>query len=204
MLRGIRLLDYIVVALAPSLVWLFIARMISGICGSSLTVAKAYIADISTPEDRAKNFGMIGAAFGLGFVVGPAMGGFLGEIDTRLPFYAAAGLSLLNWLYGYFVIPESLPVDERRPFEWKRANPFGTLRQLFKYKTIVGLVVALFFVYVAAHATHSNWAFFTEEKFGPVIESLRIKLRPEIELRAQATGESVKSALREFDSDPMN
>lgn len=159
-------LDYIVVALAPSLVWLFIARMISGICGSSLTVANAYIADISTPEDRAKNFGMIGAAFGLGFVVGPAMGGFLGEIDTRLPFYAAAGLSLLNWLYGYFVIPESLPVDERRPFEWKRANPFGTLRQLFKYKTIVGLVVALFFVYVAAHATHSNWAFFTEEKFG--------------------------------------
>jgi DHA1 family tetracycline resistance protein-like MFS transporter len=159
-------LDYIVIAFAPTLVWLFVARMISGICGSSLTVANAYIADISVPEDRAKNFGMIGAAFGLGFVIGPALGGFLGEIGTRIPFFAAAGLSLLNWLYGYFMIPESLPREDRREFEWKRANPFGTLIRLIKFKTIIGLIVALFFIYVAAHATHSNWSFFTEEKFG--------------------------------------
>lgn len=159
-------LDYIVIAFAPTLVWLFVARMISGICGSSLTVANAYIADISGPEDRAKNFGMIGAAFGLGFVIGPAMGGFLGEIGTRIPFFAAAGLSLINWLYGYFMIPESLHQEDRREFEWRRANPFGTLKQLVKFKTIIGLIVALFFIYVAAHATHSNWSFFTEEKFG--------------------------------------
>lgn len=158
-------LDYIVIAFAPSLIWLFAARMISGICGSSVTVANAYIADISNADDRAKNFGMIGAAFGLGFIIGPAFGGFLGEIGTRIPFFAAAGLSLLNWLYGYFVIPESLTSDHRRPFEWKRANPFGTLKNLFRYKVILGLFICLFLVYVAAHATHSNWAFFTKEKF---------------------------------------
>ena len=158
-------LDYIVIAFAPTLIWLFVARMISGVCGSSVTVANAYIADISTPEDRAKNFGMVGAAFGLGFIVGPAIGGFLGEIGTRIPFFAAAGMSLLNWLYGYFVIPESLTEENRRPFEWKRANPFGTLKSIFKYKTIIGLIICLFLVYIAANATHSNWSFYTAEKF---------------------------------------
>lgn len=158
-------LDYIVIAFAPTLVWLFVARIISGICGSSVTVANAYIADISTEKDRAKNFGMVGAAFGLGFIIGPAIGGFLGEIGTRIPFFAAAGLSLLNWLYGFFVIPESLSSENRRAFEWKRANPFGTLKKLFEYKTILGLIICLFLVYVAANATHSNWSFFTAEKF---------------------------------------
>ncbi len=158
-------IDYLVIAFAPTLVWLFIARMISGICGSSVTVANAYIADISTPEDRAKNFGMIGAAFGLGFIIGPAIGGFLGEMGTKIPFFAAAGLSLLNWLYGYFIIPESLAQENRRAFEWKRANPFGTLKSIFKYKTIVGLLICLFLIYVAQNATHSNWAFYTKEKF---------------------------------------
>ncbi len=158
-------IDYLVIAFAPTLAWLFIARMISGVCGSSVTVANAYIADISTAEDRAKNFGMIGAAFGLGFIIGPAIGGFLGEMGTKIPFFAAAGLSLLNWLYGYFIIPESLSQENRRPFEWKRANPFGTLKSLFKYKTIVGLIICLFLIYIAANATHSNWAFYTKEKF---------------------------------------
>lgn len=159
-------LDYVVIVFAPSLVWLFIARMISGLCGGSITVANAYIADISDTENRAKNFGMIGAAFGLGFVVGPTIGGLLGEMGTRVPFMVAAGLSLLNAAYGFFVVPESLAADDRRAFSWKRANPFGTLKRIMGHKQIVGLVIALFFIYVAANATHANWSFFTTEKFG--------------------------------------
>ena len=158
-------LDYLVIVFAPTLAWLFVARMISGICGSSMTVANAYIADISSSEDRAKNFGMIGAAFGLGFIVGPAIGGFLGEIGTRVPFLVAAILSLLNWLYGYFVIPESLSKEDRRPFEWKRANPLGTLGNIFKYKVLIGLVLCLFLVYIAAFSVQGNWSFYTTEKF---------------------------------------
>jgi MFS transporter, DHA1 family, tetracycline resistance protein len=159
-------LDYIVIVFAPTLAWLFIARMISGLFGGSITVANAYVADISNEDNRAKNFGMIGAAFGIGFIIGPSIGGFLGEFGTRVPFMAAAGLSLLNATYGYFVVPESLGLENRRKFSWKRANPFGTLRQIFKYKQIIGLVISLFFFYVAAHATQSTWAFFTFEKFG--------------------------------------
>jgi len=159
-------LDYLIIVFAPSLIWLYIARVISGICGSSITVANAYIADISTPENKAKNFGMIGAAFGLGFVVGPTLGGFLGEMGTRIPFMIAAALAFLNMFYGMLVIPESLSEENRRAFSWKRANPFGTLKQIFSHKKIRGLLVSLFFIYVAAHATHTNWAYFTTEKFG--------------------------------------
>jgi len=159
-------LDYLIIVFAPTLTCLFIARIISGICGSSMTVANAYIADISTPEERAKNFGMIGAAFGLGFIVGPAIGGFLGEIGTRVPFLIAAILSLLNWLYGYFIIPESLSKEDRRSFEWKRANPLGTLGNIFKYKVLIGLVLCLFLIYVAAFSVQGNWSFYTTEKFG--------------------------------------
>ena len=158
-------LDYLVIVFAPTMAWLFIARMISGICGSSMTVANAYIADVSGAEDRAKNFGMIGAAFGLGFIIGPAIGGFLGEMGTRIPFLAAAVMSLLNWLYGYFMIPESLPREDRRPFDWKRANPIGTLGNIFKYKMLIGLITCLFLVYIAAFSVQGNWSFYTVEKF---------------------------------------
>ena len=158
-------LDYLVIVFAPSLAWLFVARMISGICGSSMTVANAYIADISSTADRAKNFGMIGAAFGIGFIIGPAIGGFLGEMGTRVPFLAAAIMSLLNWLYGYFVIPESLAKEDRRPFDWKRANPIGTLGNIFKYKVLIGLILCLFLIYIAAFAVQGNWSFYTAEKF---------------------------------------
>ncbi|MEO9872495.1 TCR/Tet family MFS transporter [Ekhidna sp.] len=158
-------LDYVVIVFAPTIAWFFVARAIAGICGGSMTVANAYIADISTPKDRAKNFGMIGAAFGLGFVVGPSLGGLLGDIGTKVPFMAAAGLSFLNMVYGYFVIPESLKKEDRREFSWKRANPFGTLKQVFNYKAIIGLVVSLFFIYIAANATQANWPYFTAEKF---------------------------------------
>jgi MFS transporter, DHA1 family, tetracycline resistance protein len=158
-------IDYTITAFAPTLIWLFAARFIAGIGGASFTTATAYIADISKPEDRAKNFGMIGAAFGLGFILGPVIGGLLGELGTRIPFFAAAGLTLLNFLYGYFIIPESLSKENRRPFSWKRANPVGTLMQLRNYPLIVGLLSVLFLLYVAAQATQSTWAFFTIERY---------------------------------------
>lgn len=158
-------IDYLFLALAPTYNWLFIGRIIAGITGASFTTASAYIADISTKETRAKNFGMIGAAFGLGFVIGPALGGLLAGWGIRAPFYAAAGLCLLNTLYGYFVLPESLSKENRRPFEWKRANPFGSFRFLRKTPAIGGLAVCFFLIYLAAQAVQANWNFFTEYRF---------------------------------------
>jgi DHA1 family tetracycline resistance protein-like MFS transporter len=158
-------IDYLLLAFAPSIMWLFVGRLIAGITGASITTASAYIADISTPENRAKNFGMVGAAFGLGFILGPLIGGFLSEIGLRIPFFAAAGLSLLNWLYGYFVLPESLSKENRRQFEWKRANPIGSFNLLNKYSVIAGLVLSITLIYIAAHAVQTTWSYYTIEKF---------------------------------------
>ncbi|MBN9298175.1 MAG: TCR/Tet family MFS transporter [Filimonas sp.] len=158
-------IDYLFLAFAPSIWWLFVGRVISGITGASFTTASAYIADISTPEKRAQNFGLIGVAFGVGFIIGPALGGVLGHFGMRVPFLAAAGLSLLNCLYGYFVLPESLPKENRRPFEWKRANPIGSLIQLKKHPAIVGLAASLILVYIAGQSIQSVWTFFTMQKF---------------------------------------
>ena len=158
-------IDYLFLAVAPTYGWLFIGRIIAGISGASMTTGAAYIADISTPENRAKNFGMIGAAFGLGFIIGPMIGGLLGGFGPRIPFYAAAILALVNWVYGYFVLPESLSKENRRAFEWKRANPVGALLHLRKYPAITGLAFAIFLVYVAAHAIMSNWSYFTMYRF---------------------------------------
>jgi DHA1 family tetracycline resistance protein-like MFS transporter len=158
--------DYVLLALAPSLGWLFAGRIIAGITGASFTTASAYIADISTDENRAQNFGMIGAAFGLGFILGPTLGGLLGEMGDRVPFVVAAILSFLNALYGYFILPESLPKSARRGFQWKRANPLGSLLHLKKFPGIGGLILSLLLVYIAGHAVQSNWTFFTIEKFG--------------------------------------
>ena len=158
-------IDYLFLSFAPSIAWLFVGRLIAGVTGASFTTASAYIADISTPENRAQNFGMIGAAFGLGFIVGPLIGGLLGELGPRVPFFVAAGLALTNWLYGYFVLPESLDKEHRRPFEWRRANPLGSLLQLKKYPGVGGLIVSLVLIYLAAHAVQSNWSFFNIEKF---------------------------------------
>jgi DHA1 family tetracycline resistance protein-like MFS transporter len=159
-------IDYLFLSFAPTIGWLFAGRLIAGITGASFTTAAAYIADISTDENRAQNFGMIGAAFGLGFIIGPVIGGLLGEYGARVPFLVAAGLSLLNALYGFFVLPESLPKQSRRPFQWKRANPLGSLLHLRKYPAIGGLVFSLVLVYIAGHAVQSNWTFFTIERFG--------------------------------------
>lgn len=159
-------LDYILLALAPDIWWLFAGRIIAGVTGASFTVASAYIADISTDENRAQNFGMIGAAFGLGFIIGPVIGGVLGQYNHQLPFLAAAALSLLNTLYGFFILPESLPADKRRPFEWKRSNPVGSLKLLKKHPSISGLVTSLVLLYIASHAVQSTWTFYTMQKFG--------------------------------------
>lgn len=159
--------DYLFMAFAPNIAWLFVGRLISGIFGASFTTASAYIADISPIEKRAQNFGMIGVAFGIGFMIGPSIGGFVSKFDhgTRLPFIVAACLSLLNFLYGFFILPESLSKEKRRKFEWKRANPAGAVMHIRHYPSIIGLLMALACLVIASHATQSTWAYFTMEKF---------------------------------------
>ena len=158
-------MDYLILAFAPTLGWLFIGRIIAGITGASFTTAGAYIADVSPPEKRAQNFGLIGAAFGIGFIIGPMIGGLLGELGSRVPFFAAAGLTLLNFIYGYFILPESLSKENRRKFEWKRANPVSTVSRLFKYPTLRGLIIALILIFIASHAVQSNWNYYTMFRF---------------------------------------
>lgn len=157
--------DYLIVGLAPTITWLFAARIFAGIFGASHTTATAYIADISTPEKRAQNFGLIGAAFGMGFILGPVIGGVLGEYGSRIPFFASAGLALINCLYGYFILPESLSKENRRPFDYKRANPLGALLQIKKFPAIAGLVIVYFVLYLSHHATQSTWTYFTMLQF---------------------------------------
>lgn len=158
-------LDYLLLAFAPTITWLFIGRIIAGLTGASITTASAYIADVSTPENRAKNFGMIGAAFGLGFIIGPVIGGLLGQYGSRVPFYAAAILCLLNFLYGYFILPESLSKENRRNFNLKRANPIGAFMNIRKRPSLYGLLISLFLVYIASHAIQGNWSYFTMYQF---------------------------------------
>lgn len=158
-------LNYLIIAFAPSITWLFIGRILAGITGASFTTATAYIADISTPEKRAQNFGLIGAAYGLGFIIGPVLGGVLGQYSLQLPFLVAGGLTFLNWLFGYFVLPESLPAENRRRFDIKRANPVGSLLLLRKYPVISGMIGSLICVMVAGFATQSTWTYFTMEAF---------------------------------------
>ena len=158
-------IDYLFLAFAPTIWWLFVGRLIAGITGSSFTTASAYIADVSTPENRAKNFGLLGAAFGVGFIIGPSVGGLLAHYGLRVPFFVAACFTLLNALYGYFVLPESLSTENRRPFEWRRANPVGSLLHLKKYPSVLGLIWSLVLVYIAAHALQSTWTFINIERF---------------------------------------
>ncbi|WP_460942089.1 TCR/Tet family MFS transporter [Spirosoma daeguense] len=158
-------IDYLFQGFAPTIGWLFLGRILAGITGASFTTATAYIADISPPEKRAQNFGLVGAAFGVGFILGPAIGGLLGQYGPRVPFFVAAGLTLLNFLYGLLILPESLSPDHRRPFDWKRANPLGSLLRLGKYPVILGLVASLVLIYIAGFAVQGTWTFYTIEKF---------------------------------------
>ncbi len=158
--------DYLIMGSAPTLGWLFLGRAISGMAGASFSPAYAYVADISPPERRAQNFGVISAMFGMGFIIGPALGGLLGQFGPRAPFFAAATLSLLNFCYGIFVLPESLAPERRRAFDWKRANPLGTFRQMKKHPVVLGLLGALFLWMVANQVFPSTWSFYTKYRFG--------------------------------------
>ncbi len=158
-------LDYILLAVAPNLGWFFIGRLISGATSANITAAGAYIADISPPEKRAANFGIIGAAFGLGFIAGPLLGSQLGSIDLRLPFKVAAGLALLNWFYGFFVLPESLAPGNRRRFSWARANPIGSLGALGRFPMVVGLAQSIFLINVAQSSLQSIWVLYTGYRY---------------------------------------
>jgi DHA1 family tetracycline resistance protein-like MFS transporter len=159
-------LDYVLMALAPSLVWLFIGRVISGVTSASISTAFAYIADMTPPERRAAVFGKVGVAFGAGFVVGPAIGGLLGGLDPRLPFWAAAGLSLANALYGLLILPESLPHDRRSPFRWKSANPIGGLRLLRSDRVLAGLSVVNFIAQLAHVVLPSTFVLYATYRYG--------------------------------------
>jgi MFS transporter, DHA1 family, tetracycline resistance protein len=158
-------IDYLIMAFAPTYIWLVIGRFFAGVSGASFTTASSYIADISTDEDRSKNFGMIGAAFGLGFVIGPFLGGILGQYGMKIPFYTTAGLSFLNFLYGYFILPESLKPENRRKFDIKRANPWGSVKQILTYKNLRWLLVAYIFLFLGSHAVQSTWNYFTMYRF---------------------------------------
>jgi MFS transporter, DHA1 family, tetracycline resistance protein len=159
-------LDYILMAMAPTLSWLFVGRIISGITAASVPTASAYIADVTTPEKRAGAFGLIGAAFGFGFVFGPAIGGLLGSFDPRLPFWAAAGFSLLNAAYGFFVLPESLTPDRRTKFSWRRANPLGSLKLLRSHHELFGLATVNFLGYIAHESLPSMFVLYAGYRYG--------------------------------------
>lgn len=158
-------IDYFALALSGSLWMLFVTRALNGLTGATITVASAYIADTTPPEKRAGAFGLVGAAFGIGFVLGPLMGGYLGSIDIHLPFYAAGTLTLLNWLFGYFVLPESLPPEKRAPMRYGRANPIGAFAGLGKYPLVAGLAGAYFLFNISQYALHSTWVLYNEYRF---------------------------------------
>ncbi len=159
--------DFVFMALAPNLAWLFVGRIISAVTSASFTTANAYIADVTTPENRAKSFGMIGAAFGLGFIIGPVIGGLLGDIDHRLPFWFSAALALINFCYGLFVLPESLPKERRSArFDWAHAKPMGSVHLLREYPQIWGLVAVVFLANFAHYVYPSTFVLFADESFG--------------------------------------
>jgi MFS transporter, DHA1 family, tetracycline resistance protein len=157
--------DYVIMALAPSLAWLLLGRVISGITTSNISTAYAYVTDVTPPERRAKSFGLISAVFGLGFILGPAVGGYLGNYNLRFPFWAAAALSLANALYGFFILPESLPKERRATTAWHMANPLGSLSLLRSHRELAGLSVVVTLYYLAHQSLPSMWAIYTEYRY---------------------------------------
>lgn len=169
-------LDYILMAAAPSLEWLFVGRVISGITSSSFSAASAYVADVTPPDQRAARFGMLGAAFGVGFTVGPAVGGLLGSVSLRAPFWGAAALSLANACYGYFILPESLPPERRAPFHWKHANPIGALKLLGRHPALTGLALAGFFSILAHDSLPSTFVLYGDYRYGWTAKTVGLTL----------------------------
>lgn len=163
-------LDYFIMANAPTLAWFFFARIIAGATAGVLSTANAYIADVTSPEKRAQAFGLLGAAFGIGFIIGPVAGGILGQYDIRLPFFVAGACASLNWLYGYFALPESLKLEHRRAFDWKRANPIGALLALKRLRSVFGLAECYFIMSLAQTMVQITWALYTGHRYhwGPL------------------------------------
>jgi len=157
--------DYLIMGSAPVISWLFVGRLVAGMAGASFMPAYAYIADITPPEKRAQSFGLMGAAFGIGFILGPAIGGMLGSFGPRAPFFTAGAIALANTAFGFFALPESLPVQSRRPFEWRRANPLGTLIQIRRYPVVLWLIGAVFLWQLGHQVLPSIWSFYTMSKF---------------------------------------
>ena len=157
--------DYLIMGSAPAISWLFVGRMVAGMAGASFTPAYASIADITPPEKRAQSFGLMGAAFGIGFILGPAIGGMLGSFGPRAPFFTAGAIALANTVFGFFALPESLPMESRRPFEWRRANPLGTLIQVRRYPLVLWLIGSVFLWQLGHQVLPSIWAFYTMSKF---------------------------------------
>ena len=158
--------DYIIMASATELKWFFVARVIAGSTAGILATANAYIADVTPPEKRAASFGLMGAAFGIGFIVGPVVGGLLGQYNPPLPFWFAAGCSTVNFVWGYFVLPESLKPENRRAFDWKRANPVGALLAMRRFPAVLGLVECFFILTLAQVMLQTTWALYTEKRYG--------------------------------------
>jgi MFS transporter, DHA1 family, tetracycline resistance protein len=158
--------SYLIAGFAPALGWLFVGRVISGITGASFSAAGAYVADVTPAERRAQSFGLIGAVFGLGFILGPALGGLLGNLGLRVPYFVAAGLNFVNMLYGLFVLPESLPPENRRPFSYARANPLGSLLALGRHPVVLGLTGTMMCSFLAQWILQSTWALHTQSRFG--------------------------------------
>jgi MFS transporter, DHA1 family, tetracycline resistance protein len=157
--------DYVIMGFAPAISWLYVGRLIAGCAGASFTPAYAYVADITDPAKRAQSFGLMGAAFGMGFIAGPAIGGLLGTFGPRAPFFAAAAIALANFGFGCLNLPESLPKESRRAFDWRRANPLGTFRQILKYPSVTGLLGAILLWQIGHQVLPSTWAFYTIAKF---------------------------------------
>lgn len=191
-------IDNLIMGFAPALSWLFAGRIVAGAFGASVTTATAYIADVSSPEKRTANFGLIGAAFGIGFFLGPLIGGFLGEYGARIPFFAAAGLAFANVVFGYFVLPESLAPENRRPFDIRRANPLGAFKNIAENRIVVGLAAAFLLSEVAHHAYPSTWTYFTIERFAFSPREIGLSLGIFGLLYALATGWLIRIAVAKF------
>src|SRR3984957_10274991 len=168
--------SYLLSGFAPALGWLFVGRVISGITGASFSAAGAYVADVTPPEKRAQSFGLIGAVFGLGFILGPALGGILGDVGLRLPYFVAAGLNFVNMMYGLFVLPESLAPENRRPFSFARANPLGSLRALGRHPIVLGLTGTMMCSFMAQWILQSTWALHTMSRFGWSLRMVGVSL----------------------------
>ena len=192
------MIDYLIIGFSQNLLWLFIGRVLVGISGASFGIATAYISDVSTKEKKAQNFGLIGVAFGVGFIVGPALGGLLGEYGARVPFFAAAALAAINFIYGAIVLPETLAPEKRRPFQLTRANPIGVFYQMKKYPVVIGLMGVLFLYQLAHDSLPSTWTYYTMFKFNWTARDVGLSLALVGLMTGISQGGLIRVAIKKF------